>query len=551
MKFKIYTFLLGMMLVSGQTLARTNGGAVYQALVAEFYLQEHEYEKSFSAYEKLAKISDSDEVLKRLSDISLVIGDLKLIEKSSAIIMAKDPNNISASTNHLVALAGQAKHQTATVHIKKLYQLIKTQKSNKFSVLEMVKKLSLVKNKKIVSTLLEQLFATIKPDKEDWFALATFYSMHSKYDEALDKVEKSIALDPSWADSSILKSRIFYTQGFADKAVDFMGKFYKQNYSLKAGEAYGRMLSSTGKFKTAVKVYEKLLQKKKTPALQDSLAGLYANLKQYKKAAKIYQSLTAEPKLNDKANYFLGIINQELGKLKQAKENLQEVTLGEYYLDARLALAGLIAKTDIKEAIESLDNIHDIDLKSYSKIVLAKAEIYQQADDLKKAYEIYTEAIDENYDSDLYYARAILAEKMGRIDSMEEDLLIIIENDPNDVDALNALGYSLADKSDRHLEALSYIEKALKIEPNKFYILDSMGWVQYKLGRFDKALSYLLQAYKRKADPEVAAHLTEVFWHTGDKTKANKYLKLGNDLNAEHPAILKVKDMLKDKGISH
>lgn len=548
MKLKIYAFLLGALIWSGQSMARTNGDGVYQTLVAEFYLQERDYLKSFAIYEQLAKTNNSDAVLERLFDISLVIGDLKLIEQSSAIILRKRPGDVLAGTNHLVALAGQGKRKLAEVHIKKLYQEIKANKTN---MMELIKKLSLVKDKKLVNTLLEDLFVSVKADKEDWHALAAFYSLQTRYDKSLVAVEKAIALDVAWAEANILKSRILYTQGQIEQAIDFIDKFYQQYDSAQTGQAYGRMLSSVGKFEAAIKVYEKLLKDKPTLDLKDSLAGLYANLQQYKKAAEIYQGLVEEPKFKNKAGYFLGIINQELGKLELAKENLRSVSSGEYYLDARLALAGLIAQTDTVTAIKSLDDIHGVDLKTYSKVVAAKAEIYQQANDFKKAYEIYTEAVNEHYNSDLYYARAILAEKMGRIESMEEDLLTIIENDPTDVDALNALGYSLADKSDRYLEALAYIEKALKIEPGKFYILDSMGWVQYKLGRFDKALDYLLRAYKLRADPEVAAHLTEVFWHTGNKTKASKYFKLGSSLDAKHPAILRVKEILKDKGISY
>ena len=114
----------------------------------------------------------------------------------------------------------------------------------------------------------------------------------------------------------------------------------------------------------------------------------------------------------------------------------------------------------------------------------------------------------------------MLAEKLGNLDVLESDLKRIIEREPNNAQALNALGYTLADHTKRYEEAYGYIERAFAINPNDFYILDSMGWALYRLGRLDEAVDYLTRARSLKEDPEVAAHLGEVLWVMGDKAAA-------------------------------
>ncbi len=127
---------------------------------------------------------------------------------------------------------------------------------------------------------------------------------------------------------------------------------------------------------------------------------------------------------------------------------------------------------------------------------------------------------DGAFHSELLYARAMLADKMGAIEVLERDLRTIIEQEPENAQALNALGYTLADRTARYEEALELIKRALKLSPDDFYILDSMGWVLYRLQRFDEAIEYLEQARALRNDPEVAAHLGEVLWIKGERDAA-------------------------------
>jgi len=126
---------------------------------------------------------------------------------------------------------------------------------------------------------------------------------------------------------------------------------------------------------------------------------------------------------------------------------------------------------------------------------------------------------------DLLYARALTAERLDKIDVHEADLRKIIKADPKNANALNALGYTLADRTTRYKEAFDLIEQALALKPDDPYIMDSMGWVHYRLGNLAEAKKYLKAALDKRNDAEISAHLGEVLWMMGDRTGAESVWK--------------------------
>ena len=138
------------------------------------------------------------------------------------------------------------------------------------------------------------------------------------------------------------------------------------------------------------------------------------------------------------------------------------------------------------------------------------------------AFDLYSEALLEHPGNiELLYGRAMVAEPLNRLAVLEQDLRLIIKQDPNNSQALNALGYTLTDRTDRHQEAFVLITRALEIKPNDPFYLDSLGWVHFRLGHLAEAERYLRQAAEIQPDPEFLAHLGEVLW-LRDKTAEAK-----------------------------
>ncbi len=244
------------------------------------------------------------------------------------------------------------------------------------------------------------------------------------------------------------------------------------------------------------------------------------------------------------AQYYLGRINENRRLYEKAIDWYGQVHVGEYKFDARLRIAdllGLLERTD--EAIEHLDAMLSGSQSTGSlvRIYITKGELLRGARRYEAAMEVFNTALEiVPGNSDLLYARALVAERLGRIDLLEADILQILRTEPDNAHALNALGFTLADQTDRYEEAYELLERAIEIMPDDPAIIDSWGWVHYRLGKYDEALRYLRRALSRLDDPEIAAHLGEVLWVTGDQKSAREVWQRALKEFPDDPKLLQV-----------
>ena len=127
---------------------------------------------------------------------------------------------------------------------------------------------------------------------------------------------------------------------------------------------------------------------------------------------------------------------------------------------------------------------------------------------------------------------------------LEQDLRKIIEANPDSGHALNALGYTLADRTDRYQEAYDYLQRAIALLPNDPAVLDSMGWIKYRLGDYEESLDYLRRAYKLNTDPEIASHLSEVLWISDQREEARDIWQRAIEQAPDNEYLLDVKERL-------
>ncbi|MFQ5488289.1 MAG: tetratricopeptide repeat protein [Gammaproteobacteria bacterium] len=215
-------------------------------------------------------------------------------------------------------------------------------------------------------------------------------------------------------------------------------------------------------------------------------------------------------------------IAENRGDAQAAIDYYSAVSRGPNYLEAGLRMAALLAgEGELEAARQKLQALRAEVPAHGQRIYLVEGEILRDAGRKGEALTLYSQAL-EAYPADigLRYARAMMAERLDRLDLMERDLLRILEQDSDNVDTLNALGYTLADRTDRYEEAYGYIKRALALRPDNNAILDSMGWVLYRMGNYEEAIQYLRRSLKLKMDDEVAAHLGEVLWVSGRHKEA-------------------------------
>jgi tetratricopeptide (TPR) repeat protein len=196
---------------------------------------------------------------------------------------------------------------------------------------------------------------------------------------------------------------------------------------------------------------------------------------------------------------------------------------------------------EVSRSREIIQRLRDQSPEDAESLYLVEAEILDEVgrqDDAMAVYGAALEAFPEN--PDLRYARAMYAVKRGRLEQAEADLRRIIDEEPSHADALNALGYTLADQTDRFQEAQKLIEKAHQLKPEEPAILDSMGWVNYRLGNYEAALDYLRRALGSMNDGEISAHLGEVLWAMGRHDEAWQVWETALKSFPDHAYLLEV-----------
>ncbi|NOQ90052.1 MAG: tetratricopeptide repeat protein [Gammaproteobacteria bacterium] len=371
------------------------------------------------------------------------------------------------------------------------------------------------------------------------------------YDEALSLLDEVMLIDPSQHEVLIIKARILAAQGKKEEAALLIKQVLDElpdNNALRL--QYARMLVEQQDMEAATEQYLILSERLPDDAeITLSLALLSIETKHLDEAVESLQHLIDIDKKTSIANYYLARIAQNKGNNKQAIAYYLRVKNNEYAFDAQLRVGVLLAvlgKPDEGLAkLEALAEQHSdwsLRVKSY----LAQGEILRSKGRFKEGVEMYSRALQQKSDdTTLLYARGLMAEKVDRLDMAEADLLKVISKEPDNADALNALGYTLADRTSRYQEALEYIKRAAELVPDDPAILDSLGWVSYRLGKLDDALVWLSKAFNKLGDAEIAAHYGEVLWHANQKDKAREIWNKGKAQNAKNPVLLETLERIK------
>jgi tetratricopeptide (TPR) repeat protein len=206
-----------------------------------------------------------------------------------------------------------------------------------------------------------------------------------------------------------------------------------------------------------------------------------------------------------------------------------------------LALEGRMAqaRSELRELRLQADEL------SIEESWLAEARILRQAGDREQAFRVLDEAVQQMPDSiPILYTRGLLAAELGWVDLAERDLRVILGQQPENAAALNALGYTLADQTERYDEAEALIRQAYILQPHEASIIDSMGWISFRQGRLEEAEQFLRRAWQLDRNPEIAAHLGEVLWHSGKREEAIKTWREGQAVDRTNPVLLETLERL-------
>jgi len=259
----------------------------------------------------------------------------------------------------------------------------------------------------------------------------------------------------------------------------------------------------------------------------------------------LYREIEADKSARDGTRlYLLGQIAELIDKREDALGWYREIAEDdEHWFEAQTREAVVLdqlGRTD--QALEFLRQLQaqtGEDSVQLGNVYLLEADLLARKGRTKEALAVYDRGLETlQDDSRLLYARALMFAEQDNLPAAERDLRRVIELKPDDAEALNALGYTLADRTDRRIEALELIERAIKIKPDEPAIMDSLGWVRYRMGDLDASVKELRRAYDKQADAEIAAHLGEVLWVRGDREEARRVWEQGRKKDAKNKALL-------------
>lgn len=275
--------------------------------------------------------------------------------------------------------------------------------------------------------------------------------------------------------------------------------------------------------------------------LRLSLANLYLEDGYYEAARRLLLPLVSSDEPPPGAFYLMGIIAEEEDEVDNALLYYRQVSPGGDFLRARLRAARMLIEDDRLLDARAFLRIERLRHETrFSELVALEVELLGEAGLPAEADALLNRELARTpNDEALLYLRGMRAWERGDIEAMERDLGRIIESNPDNAAALNALGYTLADLNveDRLAEARELIERAHALEPGNPAIMDSLGWVYYRLGDPERALPWLERAYASMLDQEIAANLAEVLWVLEKQDQARRVVEQALDHFDEHPRI--------------
>lgn len=497
---------------------------LYKLLVAEIAGQRNQLDLAVKNYLEVARSTRDLGVIERAVRVAVFARDQQHGLEAARLWTEVAPDSVDAKQIYAALLIRAGDLDGAVAQLEALLSELKDTPEQRFNLIGDM--LSREKDQTAALEVMQRLVARRQNDPHALFALAQLAARVGDLDRAATLLEQVQRLNPTDTHAAIFRARVLHEQGNTAAALSGLEQaLHAKPHDQALRMTYARLLVDAKRYDDARQQFEQLAEDAPDdPDVRFALGLLLLQTNHMDKARAQFEHLLSLGERVRTAHFYLGQIAESQKQYDDALGHYERVDGGEHYMDAQIRVAVVLAEQGhLSAAREHLHGLPRNSANDAVRLYLAEAEILSKHGKLKEAMGVYDEALDQYPDDDdLQYGRAMLAEKLDRIDLLESDLRAILARDPDNVDALNALGYTLADRTDRYQEALDLIQRALELKPDNYYIVDSMGWVLYRMGRPQEALKYLRRAMSLNYDPEIAAHLGEVLWVTGDKQGARE-----------------------------
>ena len=527
---------------------QVRGASIYYLMLGELAGRQGKLADAGRLYLESAKLSRDPRVAERATRIALFARDGKTAEQAMALWTELEPEHAERWQADIL-LKLRAGHDTQAAELIDQHMPKDAPRTETYRQIVSI----LAQEGPASLPVMHALAQRHAEDDEAWFALAQLALQFKQFDTAESALNKVLRLQPKRKDAWILLAGTYFSAGRIDDGLNQVKatiERFPKDQDLRLN--YARALIEARRYDEARPLFAELLRKNpKDTELRYTVALLALDGKDLTTAERELRALLKTPERADAAAYYLGRLEEQRDNEEAAREWYARVKNSELRVDALIRLAALSVKHGrVDEARGHLIQARsEIDTpEERVRLFLAEAELLKKAGQPENAIKLLDDAlIAHPGDPDLLYTRALLADMLDRFPETEANLRAILAQDPNHPEALNALGFTLAQRNIRLDEAYELIDKALKLSPQNPAILDSMGWVLFRQGKFSDAEPFLRKAYSREPDGEIAAHLAEVLNALGRRDEA---LKLLDDALVREPGraeLLEVQQRLRQQ----
>ena len=512
---------------------------LFKLLRAELAYQRGDWQLAYVTMLVAAQETRDPRLARRAAEIALSVKQTG--EALSAVRLWRElaPHSDAANQFYLgLVVLGENLIEAKPIFVERLQEV--SPQARGLLILQIQRLLGRTKDKNAAFNLQEELTAPYQGLVETHIALAQ--AAFAKGDLARARLEagKALVIKPDLEIAVLMQAQSTNSREEALQTLaNFLNKYPKAR---DVRIAYAKILIDDKQYDEARKQFEILLKDQpKDLTIMYAMGILGAQMNDRETAEKYLGAYLKELEANPdderdpvQALLILSQIAEDRKDFPAALKWLAQVEPGPAYLEAQVKSAQIMANTgDLSGARNLLSHLKPEGQREQIQIMVADAQLLRDANRAPEGLAVLTKGLERfPEDTGLLYDYAMLAEKANRFDLMETALRKIIKLAPSNQHAYNALGYSFAERNIHLQEAYTLIDKASKLAPEDPFIMDSMGWIYFRLGKLQEAEDFLRRAYAIRPDVEIGVHLGEVLWIKGEKDSAQQLLR---DANQKDP----------------
>ncbi len=524
----------------------TDEEVMYRVFAGEYLGSEGDMEGAVEEYLEAALRSDDAEIAKRATRVAYAAEAWQQAAMAADRWALLDPGNVTAHESAAAAMLLVGDYFGAEYQMMSILDLMDGSTEAWMLVSGL---LSQAGDPGQAGDILEEILASrgTADNAYSMFARSQLAVRSQNIRRGFELARQAVELDPDQVEFLTWAGRLALNLKLTETGLEYIRRAWRldsQNHDLTL--AFADLLARNGREEEARTL---LRDMKQTPDVMLSRILFELSAKDRPAAEQLFSEFEEMEFDDDQEKIFYQAQSAEaLGFIPEAIVLYGGVTTGDRAMAAAIRIAELMAiNGDIEAARQELARLRTAANPAFKEESwLAEARILREAGRKEEAFQVLDEAIKNMPRSvAILYTHALLAAELGWVDIAEKDLRLVIVSQPENAAALNALGYTLADQTERYEEAEALIRQAYILQPEEASIVDSMGWIAYRLGRLQESIQFLQKAWRMDRNPEIAAHLGEVLWVSGQRDAAMTIWGEGRSIDRDNPVLVETLERLE------